>query len=172
MERWEMDLREEIRDAFKGTPSSHPKKITKTQVRPLLVFALILLFVMNFVIVERKHPGFIAEKINHCVSYFDVPQDNSPDPLVVALRAIDARLDALELEENEVLWDEFQELRNKVYLQVVVQDENAAISKRLLGQYQEAQEFIHIDPNYRINRMPTHINLTPESEEFLRKRLL
>jgi hypothetical protein len=178
MEKWEMDLREEIRDAM-SNPSTPPnKKVTKVQFRPLLFFAALLLFIMNFVVIERKHPGFFAEKIDHCVSYFhrdtNVHQ-NQPDPFIMALQGLDSRLEALEAKEDytdEELKAELKELRDKVYLMVVVQDENAAISKKILSQYNyEGQQFIHIDPDWKIDRMPTHINLTPESEEFLRKRL-
>jgi len=177
MEKWEMDLREEIRDALKSSPSTPPKKTTKIQIRPLMVFAAILLFIMSFAVAERKQPGFFADKIDQCVSYFDrdAPvQDNQPSPLILALQGLDSRLEALEAKDytDEELKAELKELRDKVYLMVVVQDENAAISKKILSQYNyEGQQFIHIDPDWKINRMPTHIALTPESEEFLRERL-
>jgi hypothetical protein len=177
MEKWEMDLREEIRGALKSSPSTPPKK-TKIQIRPLMFFAAVLLFVMSFAVAERKQPGFFADKIGQCVSYFDrdAPvQNNQPDPLILALQGLDSRLEALEAKEeytDEELKAELKELRDKVYLMVVVQDENAAISKKILSQYNyEGQQFIHIDPDWKINRMPTHIKLTPESEEFLRERL-
>lgn len=178
MEQWEMDLRGEIRDALKSSPPAPTKKKSNIQVRPLLFFVAVLLFVMNFAIVERKHPGFFAEKLNYVVSSFhgDTPvAQNQPDPLIMALRGLDSRLEVLEAKKeytDDELKAELKELRDKVYLMVVVQDENAAISKKILSQYNyEGQQFIHIDPDWKIDRMPTHIKLTPESEEFLRKRL-
>jgi hypothetical protein len=176
MEQWEMDLRGEIRDALKSSPPASTKKKNNVQIRPLLFFVAVLLFVMNFAIVERKHPGFFADKLNYVVSSFhrDTPvvQNQQPDPLIMALRGLDARLEALEAKTDDDLKAELKELRDKVYLMVVVQDENAAISKKILSQYNyEGQQFIHIDPDWKIDRMPTHIKLTPESEEFLRERL-
>ena len=175
MEQWEMDLREDIRDAMKGSPSIPPKK-TKIQIRPFLLFAALLLFIMNFAIVEQKHPGFFADKINNCVAYFNkdsVQQDDSTS-LVLVLKDLDSRLVALETKDytDEALKAELKELRDQVYLMVIVQDENAAISKKILSQYNyEGQQFIHIDPDWKIDRMPTHLKLTSETEEFLRKRL-
>tara|TARA_Y100000296_G_C5021224_1_gene179936 strand:- start:42 stop:572 length:531 start_codon:yes stop_codon:yes gene_type:complete len=175
MEQWEKDLREEIRGALTSpVPPDKPKK--KIQIRPFLFFVAVLLFLMNFVVLEQKHPGYLATKISQARSFFDdkVEQPPAEDPLVTVLREFDARIAGLENKDykDEELTAELKELRNKVYLLVIVSDENAAISKKILRKYDyEAREFLHIDPDWKIDRMPTHIKLTPDSEEFLRKRL-
>lgn len=178
MEQWEKDLRGEIRDAFKSGPIN-PPKVNKIQIRPFLFFVAVFLMMMNFVILEQKRPGFVVDKASQCIAYFNhknklVQQEPQPDPLVIVLRGLDARIAALETKDysDEELKAELKEWRDKVYLIAIVSDENAAISKKILSQYNhEGQEFIHIDPDWKINRMPSHITIGSEAREFLRERM-
>lgn len=180
MEQWEMDLREEIREAFakSNTPMPPQKPKRKTQIRSFLFLVAVLLLLMNFVVLEVKHPGYLATKFNQVTQMFDrdqtIVEQPSEDPLIVVLKGLNARIAALEEKDytDEEARQELKALREKVLLIAIVADENAAISKKILSRYDvEGRQFIHIDKDWKIDRMPTHIKIDSTTEDFLRERM-
>jgi len=168
MEQWKLDLQREIRNSRNKTTRSS-FKIPKISIRPLLLILTIMLFYVGLTTFEDKRPGYINEAISGTWNIFFGEEE--VDPMIEVVEGLDSRLAAIELKSKQNAF-RIKEARNNIYLNTVIADENTAISKEILRRYSpESKHFVHIGPDGKINRMPSHINLSAEAEAFLRKRL-
>lgn len=169
VDQWKRDLQKEVRDSMqKNIQSPTPNKISKIKLRPFLLFVVLILLVSNLFAFETKYPGCIKSRFDQFFS----ESEEEKNFLSVALKDLDARLAALELGANVQIKSELQDLRDKVLLIAIVVDENAAISKEILGRCDHrGKEFVHIGPDWNIDKMPSHLSLSPETKRFLEKRL-
>jgi len=174
VEQWEKDLREEIGIIMNNNKVNSNKKVSKKKrIKSILLILFLVILVANFFLLEYKHPGCTFNKIIEIKNGFSSKENNQHQNLEKMFKDVCVRISDLEKKSsNEDLKKEIQMLRDRLLLIAIVSDENAAISRKLIGKYDyEAEQFIHIDPDWKIDRMPNHIEIAPEADEFLRERL-
>ena len=170
---WEDELRQE----FGGAINQELDKRKEEQSLSATLFLIAVIVVLvNLFVAEWKNPGTIGSWISNKSSDYslidvlpDSHNSNEPFNYEQAYKALAARVDVME--QDKVSKKDFDEARRRLRLIATVLDENTAISNKMLSNQQKAKEYVFINKDWKITRMPSNIPINDAAREFLEQYL-
>lgn len=176
---WEDELDDEYGNC-PTEPAPAPTPKPQKSYTLTLILAAILVVLANLGILEWKTPGYIGNMLGANKKAIAVPNENKnqesaeepikddsyPFNYEEAYRDLHERVTQLEAQKtaNKA---ELRELNHQMTLLAIVSDENAVIARRL----HRNNEFIYINQDWKINRMPSNIKFDERTRTFLQERV-
>lgn len=149
-----IDWEKELQNELKGRKIKPKKRFFFS---PILFFFVVTILIGNFIILERKHHYLtnMIYGVRRPVNKIDVNRI----------------LIAESKEELRIVKEKLKDFQDKMVLMAIVLDENSAIAKEITSENPKSAEFIHIDDNWKINRLPSRIIIDEKNKDLLQKHL-